>query len=67
MPCHIEVTMIIKPSILICFSLLSNTKYDSAQMYQPYTTTKIVTNSDIYNVDEILQQLLIDAVKQENK
>lgn len=36
-------------------------------MYQPYTTTKIVTNSDIYNVDEILQQLLIDAVKQENK
>lgn len=34
--------------------------------YKPYTTTRLMINDDMYNVQEILEQILIKEIKQED-
>lgn len=58
--------MIIKYSVVL-YCLFSHQKHTDTYKYVPYTTSKLVTNNDLYNINKIMERIFIDKVKQEER
>lgn len=58
--------MIIKYSVVL-YCLFSNHKHVDTYKYVPYTTSKLITNNNLYNINQTLDNIFLDKVKQENR
>lgn len=59
--------MIIKPNLVLYFCMMSSnyeTTSDSCRInYKPYTTTNIITNSDMYNINDLIDKIFMQKEK----
>ena len=64
--------MIVKPDLLLYVFMVSNERWinekpNVEKHYKPYTTTHLMTNKDMYNIQKVFEEMLIKEMKQENK
>lgn len=64
--------MFIPADPMLYFYLLLGQQYvtndiQSAKPYQPYTTNIVMSNKDMYDVNKVIEQVLLKEVEQEKR